>query len=100
MQQTGSENTQTHQFTTLIEQTPNSHNQFTRKCVIAREVNCQSDFGNERVNLSGKEKTLPTEPLMSLRCYRHHTVYGHRYLGLDSDLYDKINLDLYCYTPD
>ena len=70
MQQTGSENTQTHQVTTLIEQTPNSHNQFTRKCVVAREMKCRSDLGNERVNLSGKEKTLPTEPLTSLRCYK------------------------------
>ena len=50
MQQTGSENTQTHQVTTLIEQTPNSHNQITRKCVVAREMNCRSDLGNERVN--------------------------------------------------
>ena len=57
MRQTGSENAQTHQFTTLIEQIPNSHNQFTRKCVVAREVNCQSDFGNERVDLRRKEKT-------------------------------------------
>ena len=63
MQQTGSENTQTHQVTTLIEQTPNSHNQFTRECVVSREMNCQSDLGR-------KEKTLPTEPLTSLRCYK------------------------------
>ena len=58
MQQTGSENTQTPQVTTLTEQTPNSHNQFTRKCVVARKVNCQSYFGNERVDLRRKEKNF------------------------------------------